>query len=404
MRSTPGSDLTSAPLDQVQKAWRLLVDQSDAIADSITLTLFERDAEIYERIGPDLRVDVRESTRRHIRRGLEVLAGERPVGASARDLWRETGRRRARQGVPLELVLNAYTLGARVLWEALVARATDGSGAIDEQVLLTAAKTVWSNLDVQNAVLIDAYRRESARLHRQDLQRQQSVLDALLEGRGADPEFADGARAALDIGADDAVACVVALYDGSLDDALAPAEDRLDRCGIQARWHVRAGVYFGLLSGQLPDEAGLVDLFAPYAPGRMGVASCRDGIAGFAAAFQLATRAAETLDRGAQQVVSVAERLPEVLLAGSPQVAPLLLAETLGPVLGQPEPQATTLLDTLAAVLRHDGSPTHAAEELFCHRNTVIYRMKQIEQLTGRTVTNPRDKLLLELALMLRPS
>ena len=74
-----------------------------------------------------------------------------------------------------------------------------------------AAKTVWSNLDVQNAVLIDAYRRESARLHRQDLQRQQTLLDALLEGRGADPEFADEARAALDIGADDAIACVVAL-------------------------------------------------------------------------------------------------------------------------------------------------------------------------------------------------
>ena len=101
-------------------------------------------------------------------------------------------------------------------------------------------------------------------------------------------------------------------------------------------------------------------------------------------------------------MVSVAERLPEVLLAGSPQVTPLLLDETLGPVLSQPEPQASTLLETLAALLRHDGSPTHAAEELYCHRNTVIYRMKQIEQLTGRSLTDPRDKLLLELALMVR--
>ena len=55
---------------------------------------------------------------------------------------------------------------------------------------------------------------------------------------------------------------------------------------------------------------------------------------------------------------------------------------------------------TLAALLRHDGSAKHAAEELFCHRNTVIYRAKQIEQLTGRTLTDPRDKLMLELALM----
>ena len=34
----------------------------------------------------------------------------------------------------------------------------------------------------------------------------------------------------------------------------------------------------------------------------------------------------------------------------------------------------------------------------------MIYRMKQIEQLTGRSLTDPRDKLLLELGLMLRPS
>ena len=402
MRPESGSEARFAPIEQVQQAWALLVDQSDAIADGITLTLFERDAEIYERIGPELRADVRESTRRHIRRGLQVLAGQGTVPSSARALWRETGRRRARQGVPLELVLNAYTLGARILWEALVTRVREDADGIDDRVLLTAAKTVWSNLDVQNAVLIDSYRRESARLHRQDLQRQNSVLDGLLEGRGADPEFADGARAALDIGPDDAIACVVALHDGSLDDALAPAEDRLDRLGIQARWHVRAGAYFGLLSGALPDEPGLVALFAPDAPGRMGVATSRDGIAGFALAFQLATRAAETLQRGEQRVVSVGERLPEVLLAGSPQVAPLLLEETLGPVLNQPEPQASTLLETLAALLRHDGSPTHAAEELYCHRNTVIYRMKQIEQLTGRSLTDPRDKLLLELALMVR--
>lgn len=133
----------------------------------------------------------------------------------------------------------------------------------------------------------------------------------------------------------------------------------------------------------------------------MGVAACPDGIAGFPAAFQLATRAAETLRRDERRVVSVSGRLPEVLLAGSPQVAPLL-AETLDPILALPDAQSRTLIDTLAALLRHDGSPKHAAEDLFCHRNTVIYRMKQIEHLTGRSLANPRDKMLLGLALMAR--
>jgi len=86
-------------------------------------------------------------------------------------------------------------------------------------------------------------------------------------------------------------------------------------------------------------------------------------------------------------------------MIGSPQVTSVLIAQTIGPLLSQPDAQRSTLLETLEALLRHDGSPTHAAADLFCHRNTVIYRLKQIETLTGRTLSDPRDKLLLSLAL-----
>ncbi|QCC77358.1 PucR family transcriptional regulator [Nocardioides daphniae] len=251
--------------------------------------------------------------------------------------------------------------------------------------------------------MIEAYRRETSRMQRQDLQREQGLLDGLVEGRGADPAFADEVYAALGIGADDAVACVALIHDRpDVGDELATADDRLDRLGIVARWHVRSGVHYGLLSGQLPDEDTLVGVFTPPGAGRMGVALSADGIAGFATAFQLACRAAETVPRGARRVVAVSERLPEVLIAGNPLVAPRLVAEALGPVLAQPPAQAEVLLETLDALLRHDGSPTHAASELYCHRNTVIYRLKQIEQLTGRSLGNPRDKLLLGLALMAR--
>ncbi|WP_134764787.1 helix-turn-helix domain-containing protein [Nocardioides sp. 1609] len=387
-------------------AWSQLVDGSDAIADSITLTLFERDVELYERIGPELRADVRASCRQHIRRGLEILSGQSASG-SAKELWRETGRRRARQGVPLELVLNAYTLGARVLWEALITHGSRAEGAaVDEGMLLSAARTVWANLDVQSALLIDAYRRESRRLHRQDLQRQHAALDALLEGRGADPAYVEEARAALDVGPDDGLACVTVLPGGQdhgadLDhtDRLGAVEDRLDRAGLRTHWHVRDGISFGLVCGDLPDEAGLVELLSPRAPARIGVALSGDGLAGFATAYLLATRAAQTLDRHDRRAVAVTDRLPEVLLVGSPQVGQLLVDQALGGLLAQPESQRDSLLLTLAALLRHDGSPTHAAADLFCHRNTVIYRLKQIEALTGRSLGDPRDKMLLGLAL-----
>lgn len=399
----------TTPQQALREAWSLLLDQSDQIADTITLSLFERDHHLWERIGPEFRADVRSSTRQHIRRGLRILSGqlneEHGPESNAVELWRETGRRRARQTVPLELVLNAYNLGARTLWEALVGRvAADPTIGIGDEVLLLAARSVWTTLDVQNTVLIDAYHRESSRMQRQDLQREQGVLDNLIDGRGADPEFAEEARAILGIEADHSVACVAVIQErGDVSDVLGPAEDRLDRLEIVARWHVRSGVHYGLLSGDLPDETGLVDLFTSHVPGRTGVAMSTDGVAGFAAAFQLACRAAETVPRGVRQVVALSDRLPEVLLAGSPQVAPRLLAETLAPLMAQPEAQAEVLLDTLEALLRHDGSPTHAATELYCHRNTVIYRMKQVEQLTGRSLADPRDKMLLGLALMARP-
>lgn len=397
MRPIAG-ELAPALEDRVAEAWMSVLGQADAVADDICLTLLEKDAEIYERTGPEFQVDVRSSTRDHIRRGIEAMAGVANATHATAELWRETGRRRARQGIPMEMVLNAYTLGTRLLWEALLAQGARDN--VDEQVLLVAGQQVWSALDVQNAVFIEAYRRESVRLDRRDLQRQQSTLDALVEGRGADPDFATDAREVLGIGPEMTVACAVAPYDGSLDEPLLAPTDRLERHGIVSHWHVRGGLFFGLLAGDLPRDAELADLLAPLATGRAAVASSADGVAGFATAFQLAARATDTVPVGAPHVVAVSQRLPEVLLAGSPEVAALLVCETVGPILAQPPHVADTLRQTLTALLDHDGSAKHAAEALYCHRNTVIYRAKQIEELTGRSLSDPRDKLLLGLGLL----
>jgi hypothetical protein len=391
--------------DPVARAWRLVLHRSDEIADVISTRLLAKDLDAYRTISPHLPDDVRHSCREHIRRGLHTLSGVGSDTAPAVELWRETGRRRARQGVPLELVLNAYTMGARVLWEALTETATRHEHVPDAD-LLGAARGVWANLDVQNAVLIEAYHRERDRVQRRDQQRQQTVLDGLVDGRGGDPTFAAGARAALGVDEGDAVSCVVVLPGGAGGpggegvDVVGPVEDRLDRQGLVSHWHVRSGAAYGLVSGALPDETLLVGLLAPVAAGRVAVAGSAGGIAGFGTAFQLALRAAETLAQDERGAVGVTERLPEVLLAGDSHVTPLLVAEAFGELLEHP--QAETLLTTLRALLAHDGSPTHAAAELYCHRNTVIYRMKQIERLTGRDLTDPRDKMLLWLAVTAR--
>lgn len=382
---------------RLQRAWATLIPSADAIADSITSLLEQNDPVWFERADPVLKADVVHNTREHVRRGLRTLARQDDPEHRPADVWRETGRRRARQGISMEVVLTAYTLGTRVMWEALLQLDRDELG-LDDHLLLIAGQRLWHALDVQNAVLIDAHRRESARLTRRDLQRQQSLLDRLVDG-SAEPELADEAATALGIAAGEPVACVVAPFD-SLEEPLRSPEDRLERAGRMSFWHVRGGAQFGLVPIEGSSGDDLAELLGPAAAGRVGIALSAEGVSGFAAAFQLASRAAATLPRGKVEVVQVVDRLPELLLSASPEVATLLAEETVAPLLGLGRHQSEVLLATLATLVRCNGSPTKAAEELYCHRNTVLYRLKQIESLTRRDLRDPRDRLLLALGLL----
>lgn len=58
------------------------------------------------------------------------------------------------------------------------------------------------------------------------------------------------------------------------------------------------------------------------------------------------------------------------------------------------------LADTLTAWLRA-GSIEGTARVLFCHPNTVRYRLKQVAEITGLTPGDPRDAFTLEIALVL---
>lgn len=382
----------------IERAWAALLGQADAIADDITLRLIERDKEWHETVGPEFRADLRQNTREHVRRGIRAMAGLPPGEGETTTLWHETGRRRARQGVPLELVLNAYTIGTRVLWEALLTQQT--ALGVEDHVLVEAGRRVWSNLDVQNSVMSAAYRKEAALLQRRDLQLQGRLLDGLVEGRGGDPMFAAEVQDVLGVGTDDPVACVVAAFDGLRDSPLRNPDDCLDAVNASSFWQVRGDLHFGLVQLTGTSVAEVVAVLRTCTSGRVGVAESPDGLAGFSTAFQLASHTVDTIARGTVDVAVVDDRLPQVLLAASPSASALLVRHTLGPVLALPRHQADVLIDTLRALLAHSGSPTHAAESLYCHRNTVIYRMRQIQTLTGRSIADPDDRLLLTLALL----
>ena len=57
------------------------------------------------------------------------------------------------------------------------------------------------------------------------------------------------------------------------------------------------------------------------------------------------------------------------------------------------------LLDTLEAWFDADGSTTDAGKRMHCHRNTVLYRLGRIAELTGRSVSRPAEASELYAAL-----
>lgn len=57
------------------------------------------------------------------------------------------------------------------------------------------------------------------------------------------------------------------------------------------------------------------------------------------------------------------------------------------------------LIQTLEAFFEHNGNLSQAAEGLFVHRNTLIYRMERIAEITGLDLNNTETRLAVQLAL-----
>lgn len=76
-----------------------------------------------------------------------------------------------------------------------------------------------------------------------------------------------------------------------------------------------------------------------------------------------------------------------------------LLEHVLGPLRDYDRMHQTELVRTLAVLLRNNRSPTPTAAELFIHRQTLVYRIRRIEELTSRSVSRTQDVVELWLAL-----
>jgi PucR family transcriptional regulator, purine catabolism regulatory protein len=74
----------------------------------------------------------------------------------------------------------------------------------------------------------------------------------------------------------------------------------------------------------------------------------------------------------------------------------------LGPLENATGEYGDELIRSLEAFIEQNGQWERAARELYCHRHTLRYRIRRIEQLTGRDLSGARDRIEFWLALRAR--
>ncbi|MCX4683162.1 helix-turn-helix domain-containing protein [Kitasatospora purpeofusca] len=96
--------------------------------------------------------------------------------------------------------------------------------------------------------------------------------------------------------------------------------------------------------------------------------------------------------------------LADLLRGIPPEVTAAFHERLLAPLVHHDRHNTISLVATLDAFLRHNASWSRTAEALHVHVNTVHYRVKRIEELTGRSLLRLDDRLDLRTALLCAPA
>lgn len=303
------------------------------------------------------------------------LAG-RPVPDELAALPRSLGARRARQGVPLDLLLEAVRLDFKVIWTILQQLAGGGSEALlvrHVERVLTTVETFVSEVQLsflrEEAVL----RRDSrllvaryvSRLFNTDLTRAEVV-----------PEIAEG----LGVEADARFEVILVVGEG-----IVTAQELLSRPDAVRWFGYDQGAGYCLFRQQR-HGARLPALLLKL-PG--GYVENVEGLAEVPAAATAAALLAQhrTSSRGLMSVSSAWPGVARTLLErGIPG-----FSRRVWQPLERSTPQERERLLEVVVEYARTGSIKETAQRLFCHRNTVVNRLRSFQELTGLDMTVPLE-------------
>ncbi|EMF28055.1 hypothetical protein H114_16578 [Streptomyces gancidicus BKS 13-15] len=374
----------------LHRAARVLLDDLPQLTDRLVAVLEEQEPAYRTAVEGDAAATWQE-VHRSLRHSIASLLDPRGARDGARRCSWKIGATRAEQGLPLDAVLHAFRLGGSLVWQGLVDE-TSRTAPEDVRLLVHVASDVWDFVDEHCTVVADAYRQTERRLAWRKENRVRLLAAALLDGTS---RIADLPEAAEALGLPEQGRYAVVAVEGARSAGCAGAQALLAP-DVRAHWHTGADTDHGIVLVE-GDAAAIVPDEQP--PGvRVGVSGTVDGLAAVGEARRLADTALRLCPE-AGGTVRLTEHLPAALVASSPDLAAALTERLLGPLAALDPAEAEVLLDTLATWLACDGSAQRAGRRLYCHRNTVLNRLRRYEQLTGRSLSRPTDLVETTLAL-----
>lgn len=395
--------VTSVDADELAQSLAVRVlDRLPALTDELVeMILVENPA--YRAVGTVPDAELWRSCHDNLARVLQLLATGTDGPEAAReqlyDAAQATGKSRAEQAMPLDDVLGSYRLGGRLVWKAITEQARSDA-RVDTDGLVDLGTRVWAVVDATSAKVAMAYHTAERRSVRADEQRIAILWEGLIQGRAVEPGFAQHVGTQLGLPVRGPYVVVVSVPEPGSDDTVSWSLERsLRALGISSAWQLRAAILVGVLALVDSTVDSALAVLRRRLRGPAGLSLVVQGLGEVGTAHAQADLARRTLGSAPAGIAALAQRVPEALLLGSPDLARSLITEWLGPVLELPASDGELLLETLMVWLDSAGSAARTAELVHCHRNTVINRIRRLEELTGHPLTGGVAQLEMLLAL-----
>ncbi|PPK97356.1 PucR-like helix-turn-helix protein [Kineococcus xinjiangensis] len=315
-----------------------------------------------------------------------------PVPIRLTELSREIGRRRAALDIPLAAITRGTRLHFRVVWQRLAHHCPPDPRSSWQDVPLL----LWEAVEEHSGDVHAGFSEAAAALaHERDRDRRR-IVETLLDGDGGDEALVGQAAAVLGVDRDDDL--VVAFVPAAAQQALAAAL-RARRGGSGAHVHEWRGGTVVLLRASR--EVGARP--RPPLPPLLREVPCAlvplaRGLAQVPRAAHVAAEVAATLPRGARGPCALTSAALDVAAARLGDVREPLVREALGGLLALPAPERMRILE-VADAYAATGTVAGAAAAAYCHRNTVLNRLRRLQEVSGLDLTVPREGAVLLLAL-----